>query len=73
MLRPNKGDPCRQSDDRYVAICLHSMLDALEGAASPFSGKEPNQSSPMSERKKNRRKKSMNQKGDAAAGQAEGK
>lgn len=49
------------------------MLDALEGAASPFSGKEPSQLSPMSERKKNRRKKSMNQKGDAAAGQAEGK
>uniref|UniRef100_A0A674MWG0 ArfGAP with GTPase domain, ankyrin repeat and PH domain 2 n=1 Tax=Takifugu rubripes TaxID=31033 RepID=A0A674MWG0_TAKRU len=34
-------------------------------------GKDPNQSSPMSDRKKNRRKKSMNQKGDAAAGQAE--
>lgn len=49
------------------------MSDALEGAASPFSGKDPGQSSPMSDRKKNRRKKSMNQKGDAAVGQAEGK
>ena len=40
--------------------------------ASPFAGKDPGQSSPMSDRKKNRRKKSMNQKGDAAVGQAEG-
>uniref|UniRef100_A0A8P4KQK1 ArfGAP with GTPase domain, ankyrin repeat and PH domain 2 n=1 Tax=Dicentrarchus labrax TaxID=13489 RepID=A0A8P4KQK1_DICLA len=37
----------------------------------PFSGKDPGQASPMSDRKKNRRKKSMNQKGDAAVGQAE--
>uniref|UniRef100_A0A8D0AXL6 ArfGAP with GTPase domain, ankyrin repeat and PH domain 2 n=1 Tax=Sander lucioperca TaxID=283035 RepID=A0A8D0AXL6_SANLU len=35
------------------------------------TGKDPGQSSPMSDRKKNRRKKSMNQKGDAAVGQAE--
>lgn len=48
------------------------MSDTLEGAAGPFAGKEPSQSSPMSDRKKNRRKKSMNQKGDAAVGQAEG-
>uniref|UniRef100_A0A8C4IJN4 ArfGAP with GTPase domain, ankyrin repeat and PH domain 2 n=1 Tax=Dicentrarchus labrax TaxID=13489 RepID=A0A8C4IJN4_DICLA len=41
-------------------------------SASPFSGKDPGQASPMSDRKKNRRKKSMNQKGDAAVGQAEG-
>uniref|UniRef100_A0A3P8VK56 ArfGAP with GTPase domain, ankyrin repeat and PH domain 2 n=1 Tax=Cynoglossus semilaevis TaxID=244447 RepID=A0A3P8VK56_CYNSE len=41
------------------------------GTAGPFAGKEPGQSSPMSDRKKNRRKKSMNQKGDAAVGQAE--
>ncbi|XP_047450161.1 arf-GAP with GTPase, ANK repeat and PH domain-containing protein 2 isoform X2 [Mugil cephalus] len=46
-------------------------VDTLEGTASPFSGKDASQSSPMSDRKKNRRKKSMNQKGDAAAGQAE--
>ena len=49
------------------------MSDTIEGAAGPFSGKDPGQSSPMSDRKKNRRKKSMNQKGDAAVGQAEGK
>uniref|UniRef100_A0A8C7YR82 ArfGAP with GTPase domain, ankyrin repeat and PH domain 2 n=1 Tax=Oryzias sinensis TaxID=183150 RepID=A0A8C7YR82_9TELE len=41
------------------------------GTAGPFAGKDPNQASPMSDRKKNRRKKSMNQKGDVAAGQAE--
>lgn len=46
--------------------------DALEGTASHFAGKDSNQSSPMSDRKKHRRKKSMNQKGDAAVGQAEG-
>lgn len=52
-------------------ICHFS--DALEGTAIPFAGKDlSSQSSPMSDRKKNRRKKSMNQKGDAAVGQAEG-
>lgn len=48
------------------------MSDALEGTANPFAGKDPGQASPMSDRKKNRRKKSMNQKGDTAVGQAEG-
>ncbi|XP_077428097.1 arf-GAP with GTPase, ANK repeat and PH domain-containing protein 2 isoform X7 [Vanacampus margaritifer] len=48
-------------------------VDALEAASGPFSGKDAGQSSPMSDRKKNRRKKSMNQKGDAAVGQAEAK
>ena len=48
------------------------MSDALEGAASTFTAKEASQSSPLSDRKKNRRKKSMNQKGDAVVGQAEG-
>uniref|UniRef100_A0AAQ4QSA5 ArfGAP with GTPase domain, ankyrin repeat and PH domain 2 n=1 Tax=Gasterosteus aculeatus aculeatus TaxID=481459 RepID=A0AAQ4QSA5_GASAC len=52
---------------------LNTMRYALEGAAGPFAGKDPGQSSPMSDRKKNRRKKSMNQKGDAAVGQAEAK
>ncbi|KAF3860847.1 hypothetical protein F7725_001102 [Dissostichus mawsoni] len=47
------------------------LVHAIEGAAGPFAGKDPGQSSPMSDRKKNRRKKSMNQKGDAAVGQAE--
>uniref|UniRef100_A0A671V633 ArfGAP with GTPase domain, ankyrin repeat and PH domain 2 n=1 Tax=Sparus aurata TaxID=8175 RepID=A0A671V633_SPAAU len=55
----------------YMIHYLCTATDALEGAASPFSGKDPGQASPMSDRKKNRRKKSMNQKGDAAVGQAE--
>uniref|UniRef100_A0AAX7TIM7 Small monomeric GTPase n=1 Tax=Astatotilapia calliptera TaxID=8154 RepID=A0AAX7TIM7_ASTCA len=55
----------------YVLLCLRQMSDALEATAGSFGGKDPSQSSPMSDRKKNRRKKSMNQKGDAAVGQAE--
>ncbi|XP_019121972.2 arf-GAP with GTPase, ANK repeat and PH domain-containing protein 2 isoform X3 [Larimichthys crocea] len=68
-----------QGGERGLQRCPSSLstkaqsVDALEGAASPFSGKDPSQSSPLSDRKKNRRKKSMNQKGDAAVGQAEAK
>ncbi|KAF7668055.1 hypothetical protein LDENG_00034910 [Lucifuga dentata] len=68
-----------QGGDRGLQHCPSSLsakaqsVDALEGTASPFAGKDPGQSSPMSDRKKNRRKKSMNQKGDAAVGQAEAK
>ncbi|CAN9515253.1 unnamed protein product [Ophioblennius macclurei] len=64
--------------DRGLQRCPSSLstkaqsVDALEGSgAGLFSAKDPGQSSPMSDRKKNRRKKSMNQKGDAAVGQAE--
>ncbi|KAG7519986.1 arf-GAP with GTPase, ANK repeat and PH domain-containing 1-like isoform X2 [Solea senegalensis] len=66
-----------QGGERGLQRCPSSLstkaqsVDALEGTASPFAGKDPSQSSPMSDRKKNRRKKSMNQKGDAAVGQAE--
>uniref|UniRef100_A0AAQ6AL52 ArfGAP with GTPase domain, ankyrin repeat and PH domain 2 n=1 Tax=Amphiprion ocellaris TaxID=80972 RepID=A0AAQ6AL52_AMPOC len=66
-----------QGGERGLQRCPSSLstkaqsVDALEGTASPFAGKDPGQSSPMSDRKKNRRKKSMNQKGDAAVGQAE--
>uniref|UniRef100_UPI003AAAD497 arf-GAP with GTPase, ANK repeat and PH domain-containing protein 2 isoform X1 n=1 Tax=Centroberyx gerrardi TaxID=166262 RepID=UPI003AAAD497 len=66
-----------QGGDRGLQRCPSSLstkaqsVDALEGTANPFVGKDPSQSSPMSDRKKNRRKKSMNQKGDAAVGQAE--
>ncbi|XP_054868789.1 arf-GAP with GTPase, ANK repeat and PH domain-containing protein 2 isoform X3 [Amphiprion ocellaris] len=68
-----------QGGERGLQRCPSSLstkaqsVDALEGTASPFAGKDPGQSSPMSDRKKNRRKKSMNQKGDAAVGQAEAK
>uniref|UniRef100_H3CB55 ArfGAP with GTPase domain, ankyrin repeat and PH domain 2 n=1 Tax=Tetraodon nigroviridis TaxID=99883 RepID=H3CB55_TETNG len=67
----------RAGPERALQRCPSSLsakaqsVDGLEGGAGPFSGKDPCQSSPMSDRKKNRRKKSMNQKGDAAAGQAE--
>uniref|UniRef100_A0AAX7TJX9 ArfGAP with GTPase domain, ankyrin repeat and PH domain 2 n=1 Tax=Astatotilapia calliptera TaxID=8154 RepID=A0AAX7TJX9_ASTCA len=50
---------------------LSKELPAADTTAGSFGGKDPSQSSPMSDRKKNRRKKSMNQKGDAAVGQAE--
>lgn len=56
----------------FSCFLFVGVSDGLEGTAGPFAGKDPNQSSPMSDRKKNRRKKSMNQKGDVAAGQAEG-
>ncbi|XP_030589204.1 arf-GAP with GTPase, ANK repeat and PH domain-containing protein 2 isoform X3 [Archocentrus centrarchus] len=66
-----------QGGERGLQRCPSSLstkaqsVDALEATAGSFGGKDPNQSSPMSDRKKNRRKKSMNQKGDAAVGQAE--
>ncbi|XP_061909509.1 arf-GAP with GTPase, ANK repeat and PH domain-containing protein 2 isoform X3 [Entelurus aequoreus] len=68
-----------QGGDRGLQHCSSSLsakaqsVDALEGASSQFSGKDASQSSPMTDRKKNRRKKSMNQKADAAVGQAEAK
>uniref|UniRef100_A0A8C6Q1N9 ArfGAP with GTPase domain, ankyrin repeat and PH domain 2 n=1 Tax=Nothobranchius furzeri TaxID=105023 RepID=A0A8C6Q1N9_NOTFU len=61
VLEPQKSLMC------YMSL----MSDGLEGTAGTFTGKDPGQSSPMSDRKKNRRKKSMNQKGDTAVGQAE--
>uniref|UniRef100_A0A3P9DNB6 ArfGAP with GTPase domain, ankyrin repeat and PH domain 2 n=1 Tax=Maylandia zebra TaxID=106582 RepID=A0A3P9DNB6_9CICH len=68
-----------QGGERGLQRCPSSLstkaqsVDALEATAGSFGGKDPSQSSPMSDRKKNRRKKSMNQKGDAAVGQAEAK
>uniref|UniRef100_A0AAX7SL85 ArfGAP with GTPase domain, ankyrin repeat and PH domain 2 n=1 Tax=Astatotilapia calliptera TaxID=8154 RepID=A0AAX7SL85_ASTCA len=50
---------------------LKTVYKRWTSTAGSFGGKDPSQSSPMSDRKKNRRKKSMNQKGDAAVGQAE--
>ncbi|XP_028266151.1 arf-GAP with GTPase, ANK repeat and PH domain-containing protein 2 isoform X2 [Parambassis ranga] len=77
VVDDRSGGLSPQGGERGLQRCPSSLstkaqsVDALEGTASPFSGKDPSQSSPMSDRKKNRRKKSMNQKGDAAAGQAE--
>ncbi|XP_040048241.2 arf-GAP with GTPase, ANK repeat and PH domain-containing protein 2 isoform X2 [Gasterosteus aculeatus] len=70
VLLPHGGDRGLQRCASSLSAKAQSV-DALEGAAGPFAGKDPGQSSPMSDRKKNRRKKSMNQKGDAAVGQAE--
>ncbi|KAM6982085.1 arf-GAP with GTPase, ANK repeat and PH domain-containing protein 2 isoform 2-T2 [Tautogolabrus adspersus] len=73
----SSGGLSPQGGERALQRCPSSLstkaqsVDALEGAANPFGGKDPGQSSPMSDRKKNRRKKSMNQKGDTAVGQAE--
>lgn len=73
--RPGALSP--QGGERGLQRCPSSLsakaqsVDGLEGSAGQFSGKDPGQASPMSDRKKNRRKKSMNQKGDAAVGQAE--
>lgn len=63
--------------DRGLQRCPSSLsakaqsVDALEGTTHPFAGKDAGQSSPMSDRKKKGRKKSMNQKGDSVIGQAE--
>ncbi|XP_054464819.1 arf-GAP with GTPase, ANK repeat and PH domain-containing protein 2 isoform X1 [Anoplopoma fimbria] len=79
VVDDRSGGLSPQGGDRGLQRCPSSLstkaqsVDALEAAASPFAGKDPSQSSPMSDRKKNRRKKSMNQKGDAAVGQAEAK
>ncbi|XP_070824347.1 arf-GAP with GTPase, ANK repeat and PH domain-containing protein 2 isoform X2 [Chaetodon trifascialis] len=79
VVDDRSGGLSPQGGERGLQRCPSSLstkaqsVDALEGAAGPFSGKDPGQSSPMSDRKKNRRKKSMNQKGDAAVGQAEAK
>uniref|UniRef100_A0A3Q3RPQ1 Arf-GAP with GTPase, ANK repeat and PH domain-containing protein 1-like n=1 Tax=Mastacembelus armatus TaxID=205130 RepID=A0A3Q3RPQ1_9TELE len=44
---------------------------AVEGVSSSSSTKDVGSASPVSDRKKHRRKKSMNQKGDSAVGQAD--
>ncbi|XP_036447621.1 arf-GAP with GTPase, ANK repeat and PH domain-containing protein 2 isoform X3 [Colossoma macropomum] len=50
-----------------------SMDSSIEGALGSPLGKELTPSSPMSDRKKTKRKKSMNVKGDIAASQADAK
>uniref|UniRef100_A0AAQ5ZB37 Small monomeric GTPase n=1 Tax=Amphiprion ocellaris TaxID=80972 RepID=A0AAQ5ZB37_AMPOC len=52
--------------------CVASLLDsAVEGVSSSSSTKDVGCASPVTDRKKHRRKKSMNQKGDATIGQAD--
>lgn len=69
-LSPVGGDRALQRCPSSLSTKAQSV-DALEGTTVPFTVKDSSQSSPMSDRKKNRRKKSMNQKGDSAVGQAE--
>ncbi|KAM9445664.1 arf-GAP with GTPase, ANK repeat and PH domain-containing protein 2 isoform 3-T3 [Clarias gariepinus] len=66
-------------DEQKIKRCPSSVSNkalslaesSIEGATSPFLGKDIAPSSPMSDRKKTKRKKSMNIKGDAAASQAD--
>ncbi|XP_061591124.1 arf-GAP with GTPase, ANK repeat and PH domain-containing protein 2 isoform X2 [Cololabis saira] len=69
-LSPQRGEKGLQRCPSSLSTKAQSV-DGLEGTAGPFAGKDQGQASPMSDRRKNRRKKSMNQKGDAAVGQAE--
>lgn len=64
-------DSCLVS--RCLTFCLHPAESSIEGLTSPSLLKDLTPSSPMSDRKKTKRKKSMNVKGDAAAIQADGK
>ncbi|KAL3978105.1 N1-acetylpolyamine oxidase [Sarotherodon galilaeus] len=54
---------------RSAAAWLHSKR--AQGVSSSSSTKDVGSASPVTDRKKHRRKKSMNQKGDATAGQAD--
>ncbi|XP_031423606.1 arf-GAP with GTPase, ANK repeat and PH domain-containing protein 1 isoform X2 [Clupea harengus] len=62
-----------QRNPSTLSSKTQSMDSSVEGVSSPTSSKDPAPSSPMIDRKKTRRKKSMNQKGDTASGQAEAK
>ncbi|KAJ8369988.1 hypothetical protein SKAU_G00100160 [Synaphobranchus kaupii] len=70
--------PCPQGDKRVkrcpstLSIKAQSMDSTTEATASP-AAKDRFPSSPAAERKKHRRKKSMNLKGDVTIGQAEAK
>ncbi|XP_073679303.1 arf-GAP with GTPase, ANK repeat and PH domain-containing protein 2 isoform X3 [Garra rufa] len=67
-------------NDQKVKRCPSSVSNkgfsvdsSIEGATSPPLGKDHIPSSPMTDRKKKKRNRSINLKGDAAAGQAEAK
>uniref|UniRef100_A0A672M5Y9 Arf-GAP with GTPase, ANK repeat and PH domain-containing protein 1-like n=1 Tax=Sinocyclocheilus grahami TaxID=75366 RepID=A0A672M5Y9_SINGR len=66
------------NNDQKVKRCPSSVSNkgfsvdlSIEGATSPPLGKDHIPSSPMTDRKKKKRNRSINLKGDAAAGQAE--
>uniref|UniRef100_A0A3B4TLY3 ArfGAP with GTPase domain, ankyrin repeat and PH domain 2 n=1 Tax=Seriola dumerili TaxID=41447 RepID=A0A3B4TLY3_SERDU len=59
----------------HITWCIGPVLlwldSAVEGVSSSSSTKDVGSASPVTDRKKHRRKKSMNQKGDATTGQAD--
>uniref|UniRef100_A0A8C1WE85 ArfGAP with GTPase domain, ankyrin repeat and PH domain 2 n=1 Tax=Cyprinus carpio TaxID=7962 RepID=A0A8C1WE85_CYPCA len=56
---------------KLLFLCVILIDLSIEGATSPPLGKDHIPSSPMTDRKKKKRNRSINLKGDAAAGQAE--
>nr|XP_046240023.1 arf-GAP with GTPase, ANK repeat and PH domain-containing protein 1-like [Scatophagus argus] len=70
FLRSNRGvQRCPSALSNHA----QSVDSAVEGVSSSSSTKDVGSSSPVTDRKKHRRKKSMNQKGDATIGQADAK
>uniref|UniRef100_A0A671YC04 ArfGAP with GTPase domain, ankyrin repeat and PH domain 2 n=1 Tax=Sparus aurata TaxID=8175 RepID=A0A671YC04_SPAAU len=68
FLRGNRGvQRCPSTLSNHA----QSVDSAVEGVSSSSSTKDVGSSSPLTDRKKHRRKKSMNQKGDATLGQAD--
>ncbi|XP_065810975.1 arf-GAP with GTPase, ANK repeat and PH domain-containing protein 1 isoform X1 [Labrus bergylta] len=70
FLRSNRGvQRCPSTLSNHA----QSVDSAVEGVSSSSSTKDFGSSSPVTDRKKHRRKKSMNMKGDATLGQADAK
>nr|XP_057911500.1 arf-GAP with GTPase, ANK repeat and PH domain-containing protein 1-like isoform X2 [Doryrhamphus excisus] len=70
FLRSNRGvQRCASNVSNHA----QSVDSAFEGVSSSSSTKDVGSTSPVEDRKKHRRKKSMNQKGDATVGQADAK
>uniref|UniRef100_A0A3Q0QYU7 ArfGAP with GTPase domain, ankyrin repeat and PH domain 2 n=1 Tax=Amphilophus citrinellus TaxID=61819 RepID=A0A3Q0QYU7_AMPCI len=68
FLRGNRGvQRCPSTLSNHA----QSVDSAVEGVSSSSSTKDVGSASPLTDRKKHRRKKSMNQKGDATTGQAD--
>uniref|UniRef100_A0A3B4WR54 ArfGAP with GTPase domain, ankyrin repeat and PH domain 2 n=1 Tax=Seriola lalandi dorsalis TaxID=1841481 RepID=A0A3B4WR54_SERLL len=68
FLRSNRGvQRCPSTLSNHA----QSVDSAVEGVSSSSSTKDVGSASPVTDRKKHRRKKSMNQKGDATTGQAD--
>ncbi|RVE72800.1 hypothetical protein OJAV_G00041250 [Oryzias javanicus] len=70
FLRSNMG---MQQCSSTLSNNAPGVDSAVEGVSSSSSTKDAGSASPLTDRKKHRRKKSMNQKGDSAMGQADAK